>query len=368
MKISFIGDIMLGRFVQEKYRASKYDLVSSDVIQQVEMSDCVIANLESPITLEESPNASTFAGDSSLLDGLKWIDLFSLSNNHINDFGDKGINDTIINLDKLGFKQNGIYGDTYQPFEIETNDGKVAIVTCTDLLNRPFGENSIFKVLHANSQELIDVIQSYTAKDYFVIVFAHCGSLFSRIPSPNTRNLIHSYIDNGCKAIVTSHSHCLGGCEFYNNVPIFWNIGDFLMDGGSYRRRRACVLSLTICDNVIQQWDIVPTITNQDLQVILPQARDRELIMKSFSNASRMMKKTRKSYDIFYKIQYRIEMISHSLSTLSFLYNTKGFWGFLKMIKKRNYEMIMILYRMILGKQKKFNPNSKHLLKNEDIR
>lgn len=95
MEITFIGDIMLGRFVREKYEEKPYSLVSHDVIEKTEKSDLTIANLESPITNQRSDNSLAFAGDAKLLSELSWINLFSLSNNHINDFGETGILETI---------------------------------------------------------------------------------------------------------------------------------------------------------------------------------------------------------------------------------------------------------------------------------
>lgn len=211
MKISFIGDIMLGRFVQEKYNSQRYDLVNSDVRSKVLDSDVVIANLESPITDEKSQNSLAFAGDAKLLSELEWINLFSLSNNHINDFGDKGITDSIKKLEDKGFKHNGIYKDSYKPFLIVENGCKIAVVTCTDMLNYEFDAESKYKTLRADSPEVNEIIKRYNSQGYYVILFSHCGSLFSRFANPQVRDLLHSAIDNGAKCVVTCHSHCLGG-------------------------------------------------------------------------------------------------------------------------------------------------------------
>lgn len=372
MKLSFIGDIMLGRFVQEKYSSQHYDLVSPDVRSKVIDSDVVIANLESPITDEESQNSLAFAGGAKLLSELEWIDLFSLSNNHINDFGDKGISDTISHLEDKGFKHNGIFRDSYKPFLIEENGCKIAIVTCTDMLNYEFDTDGLYKTLRADSPEVNKIIQRYRSKGYYVILFSHCGSLFSRFANPQVRDLLHSAIDNGAKCVVTCHSHCLGGVEIYKDVPIIYSLGDFLMDGGSYRRRKSCILFLQIENNTLIDWRIVPTVTNYQLQTVLPSSKESKAMLQDFEKVSHMMQKERSSYENFYKYQYKKEMIAHSLSTLHFLYDTKGFWGFVKMLKVRWYAVYRMIHRMIFDRSNmRYDADGidpRHTLKNSDIR
>lgn len=177
MKITFIGDIMLGRFVREKYLSGKYELVHPDVRDIVRNSNCVVANLESPITDEESPNSLAFAGNASLLSEFKWIDMFSLSNNHINDFGDIGITDTIRNLEEAGFRHNGIFKDVYKPFLIEDEGNKVAVVTCTDMLNYELADKSQYKLLRAESPEVNEIIKNYN--DRGILLFcSHIVEVF----------------------------------------------------------------------------------------------------------------------------------------------------------------------------------------------
>lgn len=370
--ISFLGDIMLGRFVQEKYNSQKYELVSPEIRKIIGDSDFVVANLESPITSEESQNSLAFAGDASMLSEFKWIDMFSLSNNHINDFGDIGITDTIRNLEEAGFRHNGIYKDVYKPFLIEDEGNKVAIVTCTDMLNYELTESSQYKLLRADSPEVNKTIREYSDRGYLVILFSHCGSLFSRFANPSIRKLLHSAIDCGANCVITCHSHCLGGVEIYKGVPIIYSLGDFLMDGGSYRRRKACILSLQINNNALSDWIITPTITNNDLQVLLPVPKESKTILKGFENVSKKMQKEYRSYENFYKYQYKKEMIAHSLSTLHFLYNTKGVWGFLRMLKVRWYAVYRMVHRMIFDRSKmRYDADGiapKHLLNNSDIR
>ena len=62
MKLSFVGDIMLGRFVRDKWQDKHYEIFSEQVIQYINGSDYVVANLESPITEIKPENSLAFAG------------------------------------------------------------------------------------------------------------------------------------------------------------------------------------------------------------------------------------------------------------------------------------------------------------------
>lgn len=78
MRISFIGDIMLGRFVSEKYLKEPYQLINSSLLNKFKESNYVIANLESPITEQISTNSIAFADSKLLLGQLKWISCLSI--------------------------------------------------------------------------------------------------------------------------------------------------------------------------------------------------------------------------------------------------------------------------------------------------
>lgn len=372
MELSFIGDIMLGRFVQEKYYTQKYSLVSEDVLSVIQKSNYLIANLESPITDREATNSLAFAGSKDLLSQLEWVDCFSLANNHINDFGEAGMVDTIANLENHSIKHNGLFEDNYAPHIIEKDGCKIAVVMCTDMLNYEIDDNCKYKVLRADALEMNATIRKCTADGYFTILFAHCGSLFSRYPNPQILDLLHAAIDAGAGCVITAHSHCLGGEFQYNGVPIFWSLGDFLMDGGSYRRRQSCFLTLTIENSQLKSWTITPTVTNMDLQVAHPSVKEKEKMLKSYESVSRKMGIPHNDYATFYKTQYKKEMILHSLSTLRFLYDTKGLLGFMKMLKVRYYAVFRMIHRMIFDRSKsRYDTdgiNQKHLLNIDDIR
>lgn len=352
-KINFIGDVMLGRFVAERYVQKPYQLISDDVRSVLNDVDNCIANLESPISSQTTDDSLKFAANGELLEQFKWVDCFSLSNNHINDFGTEGMKETIEALDAKGIVHNGLYGDTYKPFIIERGDEKIAIITCADMMNYEFSEDCPYKTFRVNRPHEIEAcIKYYKAQGYFVILYAHVGMLFTRFPNPVIRNFVHRMVDVGSDCVVTAHPHCLGGYEYYKNKLIVYSLGDFLMDGASFRRRKAGVLKLSIENGNIKEWAIIPVQTNDDLQVHKSDERTARKMHADFEWVAKQIAKHSTDYDNYYKWQYKKELLAHSWSTLLFEYHRRGLKGLLSTLSKRFSAVSSMVRRMITDRSK----------------
>lgn len=341
-KISFIGDVMLGRVIGQRYAKIPYPIVDPELREKIKKgTDLVFANLESPVayTSRTEGDHLQFRGNPDTLDELKWIDAFSLSNNHITDCGSAGISETIEILEQKGFKHNGIFTQKYVPFIFEHNSEKIAIVVATDMLNIPFAEDCIWQTLRVGDKAVIDVIKKWHDEGYCVILYAHIGMLFTRYPNPFTRDYLHMCVDNGADIVVTAHSHCLGGMEIYKDKPIFHSLGDFVMDGNSFRRRQSAVLRLEIEDRQVKAWEIIPAEINVNYLTSCPDALTEEKMKNNFEKVTNNLKKHTNDYQNFFKIQYKKEMIYHIMSTLHFLMKHRGVSGMLKMVWKRLEEV-----------------------------
>ncbi len=327
---------MLGRFVAEKYLEQPYRILSFDAKKIIGDDSICIANLESPVVAGNSEDSLKFAGNSDLLENFKWVDCFSLSNNHINDFSTIGMEETMDALNKKSIGYNGLYEDNYKPFIIERDGNRIAVITCTDMLNYEFADDCPYKTLRVNNpSEIINCIKTYKSRGFTVLLYAHVGMLFSKFPNPVIREFVHQMIDEGADCIVTAHPHCLGGHEYYKEKLIVYSLGDFLMDGASYRRRESVILLLNIQEQQIKDWRITPVFTNDDLSVCLAEGKKKAKMLNSFQLVSDKIKAHDSSYKSFYRIQYKKELIAHSMSTLSFEYRKRGFVGLMKTLSKR---------------------------------
>ena len=341
MQLTFVGDVMLGRMIGSKYAKQPYPVVAEELRLKAREADYVIANLESPVVIEAETEGDhlQFKGNPDVLDKLTWIDAFSLSNNHINDCGNLGMDETISILENKGFEHNGLFKETYYPLCIERGGEKIAVVTITDMMNIPFAGGCKWQTLRVGEPRVMDILKKYHNGGYCVILYAHIGILFSRYPNPITYDYLHQCVDAGADIIVTAHSHCLGCMETYNNVPIFHSLGDFVMDGNSFRRRRSGMLNLNIEGRKVTNWVIVPAEINQDYETVCPNEKVSKKMLKDFNSVSTKLAKHSESYTDFFRWQYKKEMILHTGSTLSYLMTTRGVSGMLRMVFKRFEEV-----------------------------
>lgn len=341
-KIAFIGDIMLGRMVGRQYEKHAYSIVETTLRNKITNDvDIVFANLESPVAYKSQTDGDhlQFKGNPNTLNELQWINAFSLSNNHITDCGPEGITETIDILEQMGFNHNGIFSHKYEPFIIDQNNDKIAIVTATDMLNIPFPDNCEWKTLRVGEKEIIDTLKCLHNEGFCVILYVHIGMLFTRYPNPFTREYLHKCIDNGADIVISAHSHCLGGMEMYKDKPIFHSLGDFIMDGNSFRRRQSAALKIEVEGRKVKSWDIIPAMIDMNYQTIIPDAKTCTMMRKSFQKVSKDLENHITDYHIFFKNQYKKEMINHTLSTLHFLLKQRGLGGMIKMVGLRFEEV-----------------------------
>jgi poly-gamma-glutamate capsule biosynthesis protein CapA/YwtB (metallophosphatase superfamily) len=216
----------------------KHPLIDRKVEELFEFSDYRIVNLESPLTPNEPNNEILKTGPhlrssaETMLPYLKKlkVDMVTLANNHILDYGAKGLNDTFNSLQANQISYIGAGNNLMEaskPLSIKKNSMKIAI------LNFAEREWSIAEKDKpgANPLDIIDnVNQIKTAKtaNDKVVCIIHGGHEYFHLPSPRMVKQYRFYAENGADVIVGHHSHCIGGFELYKNVPIIYSVGNFL--------------------------------------------------------------------------------------------------------------------------------------------
>src|ERR687898_655706 len=104
--VALVGDVMLGRKVNDALRTLCPEQPWGDVLPQLVSADLRIVNLECALTEHERPWTRTpkvfhFRADPSAVEVLRAarVDACALANNHTLDFEEKGLLDTLAHLD-----------------------------------------------------------------------------------------------------------------------------------------------------------------------------------------------------------------------------------------------------------------------------
>lgn len=323
IKIAFTGDIMLSRRVAEKLNTTN-QLISSEVKSVLDSVDCVVGNLECPITKISKPlKKEGFKADISSLDEIDSFDVLSLANNHIFDCGKEGAIETLESIESKGFLFSGLVTKKKEDLlAIEEIKGKkigfISAATSECIKNE---DANCPNIINADSDDFLSIISKNSSMVDFLFVLLHGGNEMVKYPDPTFRELCKKIIKKGATSIISHHPHVLGGMEYYNSKPIFYSLGDFIFDGQSYKRRRGGILTLEIKNESIN-YKLNPTCIDKNLHVRIPSKKEIGRVIKSWERVSKSL--TEKEYTKRYKKRYIISLLNFQFDRVFFLLRNKG--------------------------------------------
>ena len=230
MKLIITGDLVVDK---------TYDTLNNidkKIINLFEGSEYNIVNLEAPITSSKKKILKTGpylkSHKKHTLDVLKIlsVNIVTLANNHIKDFEEKGVLDTIKFCEGIGVKAIGAgenITEASQTNFLNTSEGKIALINVAENEWSSADESTA----GANGMSLIkDIkkIQQAKKESDFVFVIIHGGHEYYNLPSPRMKEQYRFYAEQGADLIVGHHTHCINGYEVYNGTPIYYSLGNFL--------------------------------------------------------------------------------------------------------------------------------------------
>ena len=197
--------------------------------------DYSYVNLEGTLTTynKKTPKKYNFRGDPSYVNILKSGDIegVNIANNHSNDYGIIGYNDTMKYLDEAMIDYFG-----YDHVLIKEIKGKrIAIVGYTSVGLWVSKKDDFAKTIkNLKDSNLADI----------VIANFHWGIEYSHSVTQSQRLWAHLAIDSGADIVIGSHPHCLQGIEVYHDKYIVYSLGNFVFGGNSSPKQigRECLI------------------------------------------------------------------------------------------------------------------------------
>lgn len=270
-RINLVGDITI-RAPLDALHQRKEHLMSA--VAAASDSDLLIANLEMPLSQRgyRVPKWSSLRSDPVVINDVRalGVDIVSLANNHMMDYGPEAMADTLAACHSAGIAHCGAGPDletALSPVRVEVHGCRLALlsVSCT-LPNdshaapgkpgiAPIHVGFSFEVdtnLLAEQPGTMPTVRSWArAEDCdricerlsvlrseadLVIVAIHWGVpayWLSPAQGPLAeyqQPLGHALIDAGADVVCGTHSHSLHPIEWYRGKPIFYSLGNFLFE------------------------------------------------------------------------------------------------------------------------------------------
>ncbi len=223
---------------------AKQDFVDNKLTQIIQDSDIAICNFEAPI-VHENMKPIKKAGphvyqSKESVQYLKDVgfDFVSLANNHIYDYGQKGIEETIKELKKYDLEFIGggaTFEETYKTTKIEKNGIKIALLAaCENEFGCLYEEQNRGGYAWLFHHNIEDNIRELKSKCDFVVMVAHAGVEDIEIPIKEWRDRYKRLCDIGVDVIIGHHPHVPQGYQKYENSLIFYSLGNFYFDTVSF--------------------------------------------------------------------------------------------------------------------------------------
>ena len=236
LSIYALGDISFKGRYEDQATSSLFE----NVTNSFETADIVVANLESPLITQ---TAGSTPGKCTLRSSTEWaailkksgIDVVTLANNHMMDYGDQGLFSTIAALDKAGIVHVGAGKDRQAaclPLFIEKNKKKVAFLgrSCVEVSSLCYAGEEQAGVAPLDEGELIDAIEQCRHQADVVVVMLHWGMEHYHYPTPQQRLLAQRIVLAGADILLGHHPHVLQGEERIGKAVVSYSSGNFLFD------------------------------------------------------------------------------------------------------------------------------------------
>lgn len=242
IRIAALGDIMLAREVGRHYLSQPEDFRMEGIKKLLSGSDIVFANLENPVSINGTPDSVqdpnvTFSANPETLKILKslGVNVVSLGNNHMLDYGESALYDTLKHLDDCGIKHAGAgrdYEEANRPLLMEVKGRKIAVLSHVFIYSAStrMATKSSPGVSDHRIGRILSSIKSLRKEGRDIIVSLHWGIEYSFFPLPYQMEQARRMIDAGASLIIGHGPHYPQGIEKYRNGEIVYSLGNFIFD------------------------------------------------------------------------------------------------------------------------------------------
>jgi len=300
------GDTQLGRFTQVWGERYGYDYAFAGLQSEFAQADGLLVNLECVVSTLGAPVSKKgskvwhLRADPHMLRVFprKPATIVSVANNHSMDYGTAALMQmTDRLLPQYGIKFSGAgssLSTAAAPVVLDLGGVHTAFYSSTTIAPE-FGAtlgNAGYHWIPENDLAAFRNTMAQRLKRYGetadVHVFSvHWGRNYAKRPNTNQRLMARAAIDLGFDMVVGHHSHVLHGIEVYKGKPIFYDLGNFLVDFKFLGLDDVSVLpKVTYTAEKINQIELIP-ISLRNKQVKIAAGDEANKILDRISSLSR---------------------------------------------------------------------------------
>lgn len=309
IQIQILGDICPAWGFRKSFDEGNEHKIFGDILQILQDADITVANLECPLSDKGERAAKTgpcLRGKPSDMQVLKraGVDVVSLANNHVLDYGQEAFADTMRTAKASGILTVGAAAnsvDARQPLFIDENGWRIGILA--------FGEEEFNVAYEANGganlfdpySSLDDISNAKKNCDYLIVLY-HGGIEHYELPSPLLQKKCRAMVRAGADVVLCQHSHCIGTYENYQDSTILYGQGNAIFGRaeGKIRWNLGMLVSISLSKD---KQDVSYRVfeAREDGIVLLPEAEEAKRLTQ-FENDSKNVDDSayiKRSWDAF---------------------------------------------------------------------
>lgn len=249
IKLCFAGDVLLdpGYAIMASLLQRGGDLTTcfdEELLNIMRDSDVFMINNEFPYSDRGAPlpeKQFTFRAKPEYAQMLNdiGVDIVTLANNHVNDYGQNAMLDTFDALDAAGIPYVGAgrnIDEAASPYYMEIEGVRIAYVAATQIerSGNPdtvgAGENSPGVMRCMNPERFLESIRQAKENADIVIAVVHWGTENETEPDWMQLEQAPMLVEAGADVVIGAHPHVLQRVEEIDGVPVFYSLGNYLFN------------------------------------------------------------------------------------------------------------------------------------------
>jgi poly-gamma-glutamate synthesis protein (capsule biosynthesis protein) len=246
--ITAVGDIMLGRRVGDRHQADP-SAPLKPLAKRLASAEITIGNFESTLSTAGSPTqgGDSFAASPRVIPGLRTagFDLLSLANNHVGDYGDRALRQTLSRFSKstidiVGAGRN--LAQARRPVIVERDGVRMGFVAVDSIGESPAATRNRAGTNRLNMpprtgpldrsalRRISSDIRALSTRADVVIVMTHWGTQYTHRPEQSQRVAARAFAAAGADLIIGGHPHWVQGWETAGSAVVVHSLGNFVFD------------------------------------------------------------------------------------------------------------------------------------------
>ena len=272
--LAFAGDICLTEdgYVIDHYDALGGDInlcLSEEIMDRLNEADISMINHEYPVSTRGTALQGKYytfraSPEREMILQQMGIDIVSLANNHIYDFGADAFYDTLDALHQANLPYVGAGADMEEasrPVYFVAGGIKIGFVSANrseKIIYTPeAGEDSPGVVRMYDTAMMNDIIKKASEQCDYLIAYVHWGTEDSKYYESYQTDIAQEFFASGADAIIGSHPHVLQGIGYVDGKPVVYSLGDFWFNSET---KYTTVASLKVTIDGLEELSVLPCI------------------------------------------------------------------------------------------------------------